>query len=134
MSENQKDNFATRLRLVLGMLGITYKDISDRTGLHENTFYQINSKGRTPSFDTLQTIKEYYPMISLDYLIIGKGPVLLDKKYMEEMETAPTTIEEREVSYGVSNSNSLIAKAIREQTLVNKEMLEFFRSNTPIKS
>lgn len=62
-----------RIKKIMQDLGITQKELSDELQLSKGTISHILSGRNKPSIEFIEKLKNRYPNVSLDYLIIGKG-------------------------------------------------------------
>lgn len=112
-----------RLQKVLNALATDQKEIAKKIGKHEVSVSRMVNGVIDPSFDTLVALKKSYPMININYLVSGEGPMFLSNSEM-------SYVNEDEHHYG----SPPIEKILKEFTEVNSALLDFLRANTPKKS
>lgn len=123
MTDNVANKYHERFKHVLDLLDISYRELANKTKIPEKTFYSMKSAGRTPSFDTLSTIKESFPMINMDYLISGQGkPILGLSEYIDVKSPVKTKVNEPAEVY--SGSDNVLQKMLQRFIESNEAQVE----------
>ena len=60
-----------RLKHCLDTIGVDAKALHDKTGLGLRTCYRIFEPKSIVSIETIKTIKNHFPILSLSYIIVG---------------------------------------------------------------
>lgn len=77
-NETDKSDFPSRLEYLISESGTTKKAFAQNCGIKEKQLY-IYLKGESePGMKALRGIKEYYPQISIDWLITGQGKAFIE--------------------------------------------------------
>lgn len=69
------DEFKNRLLQFLEFLGLSQRAFEESCGITQGTIPSIKVKG--PSVDVLMKISNTYPDLNLNWLIAGRGPMLI---------------------------------------------------------
>lgn len=69
------DEFKNRLLQFLESLGLSQRAFEESCGITQGTIPSIKVKG--PSVDVLMKISNTYPDLNLNWLIAGRGPMLI---------------------------------------------------------
>jgi len=112
-----------RLQRVLTVLAIDQKEIAKKIGIHEVSVSRMVNGVQYPSFETLASLKKHYPMININYLVSGEGPMFMSTDGL-------SLTNEEQFSYGLQG----MEKILKEFTEVNSALLDFLKANTPAKS
>lgn len=76
--------FAERLKLLAKKLGLKqhniYKDMGTSSARVSNVFNAVNN----PSYEFLQSFLSAYPNVNANWLLTGKGEMLLDENLVKE--------------------------------------------------
>lgn len=92
------------------------KAFADKIGMNSGLYGRYESGENKPSFETLEKIAASFPKLSLNWLLTGKGGMLLDKP--SAPEPSPTQILQAE-------SETLLKLAVTEEKLKSaQEQLE----------
>lgn len=68
-----------RFKRILDALDTKISTVAAESGVSADTMYQFARGKQNLTLESLAKIKKVYPDINLDYLILGKEPVLLTK-------------------------------------------------------
>jgi predicted transcriptional regulator len=112
-----------RLQKVLTALATDQKEIAKKIGKHEVSVSRMVNGVMDPSFDTLVALKKSYPMININYLVSGEGPMFMSGSDMNYAN-------EDQAGYG----SPAMEKILKEFTEVNGALLDFLKANTTPKS
>lgn len=108
-----------RLQKVLTALATDQKEIAKKIGKHEVSVSRMVNGVMDPSFDTLVALKKSYPMININYLVSGEGPMFMS---VSDLNYA----NEDQAGYG----SPALENILKEFTEVNGALLDFLKANT----
>ncbi|MEM9649860.1 MAG: helix-turn-helix transcriptional regulator [Bacteroidota bacterium] len=88
-----------RIKQFIRFKNLNPNSFSKKLGLTNNvTISRLVNENRSPSFSTLYKIKESFPEVNLDWLITGKGLMLvegLNEDYLQRIKDLEEIIEEQ---------------------------------------
>lgn len=86
------ENFSTRLRKFMEETGINDNQITIRSGLSNGIIRRVVREGKGLTTENLEKILKAYPELSADWLLIGRGSMLIKKASPEqsEVDESPT--------------------------------------------
>lgn len=105
--------------------GITKYKFYKKTGL-SNGF--LDKKG-TIGADKCEIICSFFPEISVEWLITGKGEMLKKSIPYKKQELVPNVVNEPRPQYGV-NYKSLYIEVLEENRKLSKKIIQLLEGNT----
>ncbi len=88
-NELEKLDFPARLEALIDHTGLPKKVFAKNCGIKEKQLFVYLRGEAEPGMKALRGIKEYYPNVSIDWLISGIGP-----SYLEQKKPAPSTVQD----------------------------------------
>lgn len=85
------ENFSTRLRKFMEETGVNDNQITIRSGLSNGIIRRVVREGKGLTTENLEKILKAYPELSADWLLIGRGPMLINKASPEQSEAYEST-------------------------------------------
>lgn len=79
-------NFSNRIRIFMQKQGINDNQLTIRSGLSNGIIRRVVREGKGLTTDNLEKILKAYPELSADWLLIGRGPMLIKKASPEQSE------------------------------------------------
>lgn len=73
------ENFSTRLRKFMEETGVNDNQLTIRSGLSNGIIRRVVREGKGLTTDNLEKILNAYPELSADWLLTGRGPMLIKK-------------------------------------------------------
>lgn len=81
-----------RLRQIIEYYNISIRKFSSLISTNESTIRKILSKNTSIQSNNLQKIAENFPQINLDWLITGRGEMLLMEQQQEKQQKTPSPV------------------------------------------
>ena len=108
------EDFKNRLQAFIESLsGVSYREFERKCGLAQGTITSIKVKG--PSVEVLMKISSTFPDLDMNWLISGRGEMLLPEKRPEDAAPIRNDIHHNDyvcINYG--ELKDVIIKAIKE--------------------
>lgn len=85
------ENFSTRLRKFMEETGVNDNQLTIRSGLSNGIIRRVVREGKGLTTDNLEKILNAYPELSADWLLTGRGPMLIKKASPAQSEAYEST-------------------------------------------
>lgn len=115
-----------RLRQFIYEQGLTVKAFEESVGLSSGYVKNI-SKSLQP--DKLEKIAEVYPMLNIDWLMIGRGSMYLSERIFERNESSGNVVASGDSSVAAMNSHvntggGQLVESLKREIELKDRMLE----------
>lgn len=101
-------------------LGLKNYEFQERIGYTRDHLNYVLKKDEVPNRDFLVAVKKAFPEVSMDYMVTGKGPMLIETSFIE---SATGTVVDLTVAYAkiVEERDALAAKLERIRKAMDED-------------
>lgn len=75
----EAEEAARIIKVVVTSLDIRLLDLAETLGMHKQQIYDYTMGKQLPQWKFWMNLKKHYPQVSAEFLLTGKGEVLLDR-------------------------------------------------------
>jgi len=121
----------TRLKTFAQEMGLSQSQFADSLDVQRSTMSHLFSGRNKPSISLIVKITEQYPQLNVQWLLHGKGDILIENASKSEeaqqdvtLVNNPASSETTRPDHSTSNTDSIKAKIIAETHLGNQGNLD----------
>jgi transcriptional regulator with XRE-family HTH domain len=108
-------NLNDRISKIIQYSKLSASEFADEIEVQRSNISHIASGRNKPSLDFLIKIKEHFPAIQWDWLILGQGEMLLEEKKVEPEILKPTSLPDLfslidDENFGITESEDSVLK------------------------